>query len=132
MRLKRFDIGEMCPGFPVDDRLTFRQERCCVVVLVEHLLNVIRVDTDGIRKAYVDIVSPEGRELVKEYEFERVVIIAWPFDFGMYFRAAPVGRSAMLAKAAEGALVALARRRGWAVRPIRELFAAVRAAEYRL
>jgi hypothetical protein len=130
MALRRFDIGQHCSGFPDDDQLAFRSERCCIVLLVEHLLKTIRVDTKGVQKVYLNLEHRKKPGLTDNGDFGAIANISWPCECARYFAAEGDGRSRMLADASEGALLALAQRRGWTLSAIREIFAEVRAANY--
>ncbi len=132
MRLKRFDIGETCPGFPEDDRLVFRQERNCIIALVKHQLKKICVKTDGVRKVMLELEHGNGPGVVGEILFQGIVQVSWPVDFSRYFSADAERRSAMLTDAAEAAFTELARQRGWSVAAIGQVFAGVRKAGYQL
>lgn len=130
MPLRRFDIGLSCPGFPDDDQMKFRDERCCIVVLVEHLLKSIQVDTGGIRKVFITLESRNSNGLVDHGDFQAIAHASWPFEAQRYFAAVGDERSRLLAVASENALLALAQKRKWPKSAIREVFTEVRAANY--
>jgi hypothetical protein len=131
-RFKYFDVHETCPGFPEDDRLVFKQERCCIQLLVEHWLKSIPVRTRGIRQVGLVLESPSGAGYNKVGDFGCIATISWPFDFARYFAFDAPGRSAMFAAGCESALIAEAERRKWSVTAIQQVFAKVRAANYEL
>jgi hypothetical protein len=125
-------MAQRCLEYPEDRQLAFRFERCCIVLLVEHLLESIRVTTDGIRKVFLRLESRDSAGLIDLGDFERISEFSWPFDCTEYHTAVGERRSAILADVAEAALVAIARHRGWSVTPIHEIFAKIRDANYTL
>ena len=132
MLLKRFDLGETCPGFPEDDRLRFRQERCSIVLLVEHLLKSTPIVTEGVRKVFLELEQRDKPGLVVIDTALSVDVVSSPFDFVQYFAADPGERPAMLAIASESALETLACDREWSLDAIRGIFAKIREANYEL
>ncbi len=132
MRLEQFDIEQACSGYPDNDQLKFRFERCCIVALIDHLLKKSHVPTNDTRKVFLRLEPRTAPGLLDSGEALRVNRISWPFDCARYFTANGEQRSAMLADASERALVELAKRRKWSVPAIREIFAKVRDADYKL
>ena len=132
MKLQQFDVEQACNGFPDNRQLEFRFERCCIVLLVQHLLKSNGVHTKDVKKVFLRLEPRDSLGLHDVGDFERIAEISWPFDCSNYFSAGANERSAILADAAEAALKALAQRRSWPVAPIREIFSKIREANYTL
>lgn len=132
MPLRRFDMDLNCSGFPDDDQIGFADERCCIVVLVEHIFKRVRVEIHGIRKVFLKLEQRKLRGLIDNGDFQSIAHISWPFDCARYFAARGDERTRILAEAAENAMVALARKRGWSTSAVLEIFAKAREANYEL
>jgi hypothetical protein len=112
--------------------LLLRQERWCIILLVEHFLKQVEVQTDGIRQAILQLKQRDTPGLVDDGGFDGIIAVSWPLDFATYFRSPPPARSDMLTDACDSALRALARKRGWNLTAVAKVFTSVRDADYRL
>lgn len=101
----RFDLAGKCTGYPAEEQLAFRQERCCVVTAIDHALRQHKIRHRGFQKVFIDLEtrSEHGVRIVSDGL--GVLWISWPFDFQEYFSATSDNRIRLLGAACIAALL---------------------------
>ena len=119
-------------GFPVDDQMAVRSEKCCVVDAIEESLRKHKIQIRGFRKIFIDFQSRIDGGLRPVSEGFSVLWVSWPFNYTEYFSAEPEHRPRLLGAACVAAIQELFRSRQLPIESVNKALSDVQNANFQV